>query len=83
MIKLLLERGADINAKNHDGHTALDISDWFDDHNASKLLLQKVDANFRTRMSARTVLHLAAQCGDKAMVELFIDKGIEINALDE
>lgn len=80
MIELLLERGADWNARNKNGETPIDLTCRC--RRKSMLLLEKADVNFRTSSSNMTVLHLAVGEGDLAVMKRILDKGVEINALD-
>lgn len=61
--QLLLEKGADINAKNHNGKTALHLSAKYDEDLVMKLLLQNgIDLN-STDHSGNTALHIASSAG--------------------
>ena len=47
-VKLLIEAGADINAKNNDGYTALMLASWNGHKDVVKLLIEaEVDVNVK------------------------------------
>jgi ankyrin repeat protein len=91
-VKVLLEAGADVNAKNDSGQTALHVPLDIRNSNYKKyklskdtllLLLNKgADVNLKDN-NGRSPLHLAAESADVDIVELLLDKGADINVKDD
>jgi ankyrin repeat protein len=80
IIKLLLEKGAYVNAKNINGASALMSAAVEGQTNAIKFLLDK-DADINAKdTNGATALILAAGFGKTDAVELLLDKGMDINA---
>jgi ankyrin repeat protein len=68
--RLLLEKGADVNAKTHDGHTALQLAAAKGHETVARLLLEKgADVNAETH-DGDTALRLAARKGHKTVARL-------------
>ncbi|RYP80672.1 hypothetical protein DL769_002354 [Monosporascus sp. CRB-8-3] len=81
--KLLLDRGADIEAKDEYGQTPLSLAASFGYEAVVELLLNK-GADIKAKDEfGRTPLSLAALYGHKAVLELLLDKGADIKAKDE
>src|SRR5215831_982749 len=81
MVKLLLDSGADVNAKNPLGNTALNLS--ADQPEKVSLLVAKgADVNTATKLG-RTALLIAAHCdGCSSTVKLLLDKGADPKTKD-
>ena len=72
MVKLLLSKGADVNAKDRNGYTALMVSSGRGDLENVKLLLSNgADVNARSR-SGLTALEIA---GDEGVIDLLKEHG--------
>jgi len=81
MVKLLISKGADINAKNAYRDTPLYLAVEKNNQKMVKLLISKgADINAKNRYDGTTPLHLAVEKNNKEMVELLIAKGADINA---
>ena len=82
VIKLLLEKGAEINAKANNGATALMMAAYQGHTEIIKLLLEKgADVNAKSK-DGITALWQAAQNGHTEVVKLLLEKGAEVNAKD-
>ena len=75
LVKLLLDRGAMINAATQDGWTALHLACLRGDKGLVQLLLDRdADVNVTTR-SGVSALSIATSEGDREIVELLLDRG--------
>jgi hypothetical protein len=82
-VKLLLERGADPNAKNKDGKTPLHVAAIRGSVDVARLLLQYgVDPNVQDERG-RTPLHVAAIRGRVDVVRFLLEHGANPNARDK
>jgi hypothetical protein len=82
-MKMLLLVGANVNARDEEGGTALMGASWRGQADAVKLLLDKgADASLRNNRS-ETALILAAKSGSAIVVKLLLDRGPDINAKDD
>ncbi len=83
MTKILLESGADVNAKDKSGKTALMMTvDGRGDVDMAKLLLDKpADPNAQAD-DGRTSLMIAAAQGRVDMIELLLQHGADLNVQD-
>ncbi len=81
-VRSLLERGADVNAAQGDGMTALH---WAAERGGGELaqMLIQAGASVRavTRLGAYTPLHLASKGGYASVVETLLDAGANANAV--
>jgi len=83
MAALLLERGADLMAKDEKGRTALHLAAAAGRTKVVEFLLSR-GAEIDARDSqGRTPLMLAASRGRKQTVKLLLDKGADPNAVDQ
>ncbi len=79
-VKALLDKGADANAKDDGGWTALTYAAQKGHTEAVKLLIEKgSDVNARGK-NGHTALMMAAQLGHTAAIKLLIEKGADVNA---
>jgi hypothetical protein len=82
-VKLLLDKGADINAKDSDGMTALMYAASSGQTNMVEFLLNKgADINAKDS-DDMTALMYAGLSGHTDTVKLLLDKGADINAKDK
>ena len=92
IIEILLESGADVNAKTADGTTALHLAAQYGNENTARVLLEH-GANVHARIAlprddpvrrkflgGRTPLHWAAVEGHDAIVELLLDHNADPGA---
>ena len=84
VIELLLEYGVDIAACDETGISALDTAIKFKRHDIIKLCIDKgLDINVSNRKSGITPLMLASCFNDTQTVELLLEYGADINAVDK
>jgi len=79
-LRTLLAAGADINAAQLDGATALHWAAQHDDADTARLLLRAGAAPNAANRAGVTPLRLAAINGSAAMIELLLDAGADANA---
>ncbi|KFY30111.1 hypothetical protein V494_08258 [Pseudogymnoascus sp. VKM F-4513 (FW-928)] len=83
IVKLLLEKGADAEAKDGNGQTALYEAAEGGHEAVVQLLLEKgADAKAKDE-DGWTLLHRAAWGGNEAVVQLLLEKGADAKAKDE
>jgi ankyrin repeat protein len=81
--RLLLDRGADPNAKDPYGYTALHMAVVRGKAVLVQLLLER-GADFDTKQhKGQTALCMAAHMGEKAVVQLLVNKGANIHVADD
>jgi ankyrin repeat protein/tRNA A-37 threonylcarbamoyl transferase component Bud32 len=82
-IKRLLKLGADINSKNSQGNSILQQAILSDKDEAAKWLITESAINLNLKSKeARTALHYAALKGELELVELLIDKKVDLFVKD-
>jgi len=82
-VKLLAEKGANINAQDPDGNTPLRNAIWGDSLNIVAYLLDKgADPNISNNEGS-TPLHLAVSLGNVEIVQALIKKGANPNSLNK
>lgn len=82
-VKLLIQNGADINAKDNIGRTALIYAARVGHLKVAKLLIDKgVDVNAKDNYGWTALMHAAIN-GHPEVVKLLIDKGANINAKND
>ena len=78
----MIKNGADVNAKNSKGQTALMRAVYNRQQDVVRLLLtHKANPEIRTP-TGNSVLVNAARVGDRGIVELLLDAGVDINEKD-
>lgn len=80
-VRRLLQQGADVNAAQGDGMTALHWAATRGDAELARLLLKaKASTAAKTRIGALTPLHLAAQSGSAEVVAALLKAGADARA---
>jgi len=83
VMELLLDRGADLDAKYNSGYTVLMKAAFNGSAEVLEFLLKRgADPNLRNEFG-RTPLMLAAGLGGTEVVRLLLDRGVDVNAMDE
>ena len=85
VLQFLLDKGVPVDIRNKYGVTALCSAAWFGQYDTAKMLIQR-GANVNdhvTNLDLRTPLHSAAYQGNVKLVELLLDHGADINALED
>jgi len=80
VVKMLLERGADVNAQKKDGWSALHFAAWRGEEDIAKMLLDhgaKVDVK---KPDGGTPLHAAVADGHLEVAKLLVAAGADVNA---
>jgi len=84
LAKILLDRGAEIDARDYDNQwTPLHLAAYYDSRAVAELLLDRgaeIDARDRWQ---RTPLHVAAGNNSRAVAELLLDRGADYEARDD
>ena len=79
IVKLLIESGADVNAKDYDGDTALRIAALHNKKDIAELLIEAgADLNVKNN-AGRTALRAAAGEGNRDITELLIKAGADMD----
>ncbi|KAI8514592.1 Unconventional myosin-XVI [Branchiostoma belcheri] len=83
VVKLLIQHGADVGARDEDGETALHWASRNGQTGVVKLLIQHgADVGARDKYG-RTALHLASLYGQTGVAELLIQHGADVRASNE
>jgi ankyrin repeat protein len=82
MMKLLLEKGADVNARDRVGETPLMIAAYWDQVDAAALLLEQGASIEAQRADGQTALMIAAGEGQANVVRLLLVNGADPSAQD-
>lgn len=83
VMELLLDRGADLDARYNFGYTILMKAAFNDYAKVVEFMLDKgADPNIKNEFGG-TPLMFAAGLGGTEVVQLLLDKGVDVNAVDE
>ena len=83
VVKLLLERGADVESKDDAGQTSLSRAAWNGHEAVVKLLLER-GADVESKDDAgETPLSWAARNGHEAVVKLLLEKGANVESKND
>lgn len=80
MVSLLLDHGAEINAVDHDGWTALMWASWSNLPKTARVLLERGCPVNAADRQGNTALTIAAQRGNAAIVRVLLENGANANA---
>ena len=86
LVELMLERGADVNARDNDQATPLHSASYMSKLEATRVLLDN-GANIHAKnIQGRTPLHIVSQdrysISEPALVELLLSRGADVNERD-
>ena len=83
LVKKLIDEGADVNAKNDEGETALMIASNEGDKEICELLIEKgADVNAKDNEGNTALMYVSLK-GDKEICELLIKNNAEVPELDD
>jgi ankyrin repeat protein len=83
VLKVFLDRGADVNAADRWGWSLLHYTTWEGNTDTTKMLLEKgANPNIVERTEGRTPLHYAAFRGRKTVAEMLLAHGANIDTRD-
>ena len=82
MVELILSKGADVNAQNESGKTALMLAAFGGKVNIIKELRNNGATYEKVDKSGCTVLHYAVDGGNLDSIQWFLMDGVEVNARD-
>lgn len=82
VVRILLDKGADISIQDSQGYTALHLVVYQGNKKVARLLLDRGADVAARSVSGYTALRCAAASGRKEVVELLLDRGADIAASD-
>jgi hypothetical protein len=82
-VQYYLDKGADVNAKNVGGSTALITASAYGHLEPAKLLIDRgADLNFIDKRGQTALMH-AGVSGSPELIKLLIDRGADVNVIDK
>lgn len=82
VVRLLLDGGADLERRGHDGFTALGAAAWQGQRSTVRLLLHAGADPHRLGSSGHAALHLAALAGHADLVQDLLAAGVPVDLLN-
>ena len=80
-VRVLLQKGTDVNVALSDGMTALHYAAAIGDAQMAEMLLYAgANAQAKTRLNDYTPLHLASESGSAAIIKALLAAGADVNA---
>eukprot|EP00055_Hartaetosiga_balthica_P009599 m.38586 g.38586 ORF g.38586 m.38586 type:complete len:676 (-) comp6810_c0_seq2:15-2042(-) len=86
VVKCLIAYGANVDAQDTEGNTALHLASWHERANSTDIINTLLFNNAQPNISNNkgiTPLHIAAQTGQTDIVMLLVDRGCDVKALTE
>lgn len=84
VVRLLLEKGANVNAANNNGETPVSVATYIGAKENFQLLMASKPNLLVKTISGETLLHLAARGGNAEIAQILLDtKTLDLNARNE
>jgi len=83
IVRLLVDRGADVSSADADGKTPLHIASERDHEAVARLLVDWGADVSSADKYGRTPLHIASERGHGAVARLLVDRGADVSSADK